>query len=171
MKDKTGTQVPEMTEEERELLRRAQNGDRAARDRIVTAYNDRIVSVAAEYRDSGTPTEDLIQEGYIGLIYALDRCDPAQDDLFPRYAENLIRLSIARCVAEAKRQNRASAAGGVTPPGRNDAEDGTAYIDDMEERSAAKAGLRRLLSALTPEERNVLEQHFGLAGWEAQDDS
>ena len=78
---------------------------------------------------------------------------------------------LARCVAEAKRQNRASAAGGVTPPGRNDAEDGTAYIDDMEERSAAKAGLRRLLSALTPEERSVLEQHFGLAGWEAQDDS
>ena len=83
MKDNTGVQMHKMTEEERELLRKAQNGDRVARDWIVTAYHDRIVSVAAEYADSETPTEDLIQEGFIGLIYAMDHCDLAHDVGFP----------------------------------------------------------------------------------------
>ena len=69
-----------------------------------------------------------------------------------------------------KRQNRANAANEVIPLAWNDSEDGTVCIDDMEERSAAKAELRRLLSKLTPEERKMLVLWFGSIEAEAQDD-
>ena len=57
------------------LLRLAKDGDRAARDELVTANTALVVSVARRYVGRGQELEDLVQIGLIGLIKAIDRFD------------------------------------------------------------------------------------------------
>jgi RNA polymerase primary sigma factor len=62
--------------EEVELGRRVRAGDRIARRTLVERNLRLVVSVAVRYRRSGVPLEDLIQDGNIGLIDAVERFDP-----------------------------------------------------------------------------------------------
>jgi hypothetical protein len=62
--------------EEVELGRRVRAGDRIARRTLIERNLRLVVSVAVRYRRSGVPLEDLIQEGNIGLIEAVERFDP-----------------------------------------------------------------------------------------------
>jgi RNA polymerase primary sigma factor len=63
-------------EEEVELSRRAEAGDRKARRRLIEKNLRLVVSVAKKYRGMGMPFEDVIQEGNIGLMKAVERFDP-----------------------------------------------------------------------------------------------
>ena len=63
-------------EEEYELALKAKAGDKAARDRILRANLRFVVSVAKKFRGQGLPLSDLINEGNIGLITALDKFEP-----------------------------------------------------------------------------------------------
>lgn len=62
-------------EEEIELAKRMEQGDSEARDRFIESNLKLVVSLANRYRGCGVPMEDLIQEGNIGLIKAVDRFD------------------------------------------------------------------------------------------------
>src|SRR5215207_3825891 len=62
--------------EEISLSRRARAGDQRARRKLVERNLRLVVSVAKRYRGMGLPFEDLIQEGNIGLIKAVERFDP-----------------------------------------------------------------------------------------------
>lgn len=86
-------------EEEAELGRRVRSGDGAARRRLVEMNLRLVVSLAKRYRGYGLPFEDLIQEGNLGLIKAVDRFDPERGNRFSTYATWWIRQRIGRALS------------------------------------------------------------------------
>ncbi|MCL5410543.1 MAG: RNA polymerase sigma factor RpoD/SigA [Patescibacteria group bacterium] len=92
------------TEEERELARRTIKGDQKAKRKLIESNLKLVVSVAKVYSRSGLPLPDLIQEGNIGLIKAVDSFDPEKGFRFSTYAVAWIRQAITRAI---ERQGRA----------------------------------------------------------------
>ena len=93
-------------EEEYELAVKAKNGDRAAREKILRANLRFVVSVAKKFRGQGLPLSDLINEGNIGLITALDKFEPEKGYHFISYAVWWIRQSIMKALSEKARAVR-----------------------------------------------------------------
>ena len=92
--------------EEYELALKAKAGDKAARDRIINANLRFVVSVAKKFRGNGLPLSDLIDEGNIGLITALDKFEPEKGYHFISYAVWWIRQSIMKAISEKSRAVR-----------------------------------------------------------------
>ncbi len=84
--------------EEKELVWRMHQGDRLARERLIISHLRLVVSVAKEYGDTGLDTLDLIQEGNIGLIEAVDRYDPRRGVRLSTYARWWIRQAIGHAI-------------------------------------------------------------------------
>lgn len=93
-------------EEEYELALKARKGDRAARERLLNANLRFVVSVAKKFRGQGLPLSDLINEGNIGLITALDKFEPEKGYHFISYAVWWIRQSIMKAISEKGRTVR-----------------------------------------------------------------
>jgi RNA polymerase primary sigma factor len=87
----------------RRLLRAAQRGDRAARDQLVTSGLGLVRSVASHYRDLGLPLDDLVQEGAIGLLDAIDHYDPGRGASFETYARFRVRRAIRNALTDKAR--------------------------------------------------------------------
>jgi len=83
-------------EEEAELLQRAKQGDEEARNRLVECNLRLVLSVARRYVRPGLALEDLVQEGAIGLIKAIDHFDTSRGLRFSTYAIYWIRQAIGR---------------------------------------------------------------------------
>ena len=92
--------------EEVELGRRARAGDPEARQRLVEKNLRLAVAVAKKFRGQGLPFEDLIQEGNIGLMKAVDKFDPEMGNRFSTYATWWIRQSIQRAIGDKGREIR-----------------------------------------------------------------
>lgn len=85
-------------EEERHLTVAARNGDKEARDRLISANMRLVINVARAYKSHSIPLDDLVQEGAIGLIRAIDRFDPSKGFRFSTYATHWIRQAVGRAV-------------------------------------------------------------------------
>jgi len=96
------TRPPVDEAHERRLLRAAQRGERRARDRIVSSRLTLVHSAARRYLNLGLPLEDLVQEGAVGLLEAIDRFDLTSGD-FERFARFRIRRSMRNALTERSR--------------------------------------------------------------------
>jgi RNA polymerase primary sigma factor len=93
-------------QEEIELSHKAHSGDERARQRLIERNLRLVVSVAKKYRGQGLAFEDLIQEGNIGLMKAIEKFDAERGYRFSTYATWWIRQGIQRAAAEKGRTIR-----------------------------------------------------------------
>src|SRR5690554_6875617 len=83
-------------EEEIELAKRIEQGDEEAKERLIKCNLRLVVSVAKKYTCSGMAIEDLIQEGSIGLMRAVEKFDYRRGHKFSTYATWWIRQKVIR---------------------------------------------------------------------------
>jgi RNA polymerase primary sigma factor len=93
-------------EKERARLRRNIQAGHAARERFIMANTRLVVSIAKRYRGQGVPFLDLIQEGNLGLMKAVNKFDPERGYKFSTYATWWIRQAITRAIANQARTIR-----------------------------------------------------------------
>ncbi|MDP2137566.1 MAG: RNA polymerase sigma factor RpoD/SigA [Candidatus Didemnitutus sp.] len=86
-------------EEEIKLAARIKRGDKAARDHMISANLRLVVKIAYDYKEMGLPLMDLISEGNLGLIKAVERFDPAKGGKLSTYAAWWIKQSMKRALA------------------------------------------------------------------------
>lgn len=86
-------------EEEQSLAKRILRGDEEARKKLIESNLRLVVKIAKKYLFRGLPLSDLIEEGNIGLIKAVERFSPAKKSRFSTYAAWWIRQSIERALA------------------------------------------------------------------------
>ena len=92
--------------EEDHYARRAATGDKAAKDMLVKANLRFVVNVAKKYQNQGLPLSDLISEGNIGLMNAIERFDVDKGYHFISYAVWWIRQAILKAICEKSRMIR-----------------------------------------------------------------
>jgi RNA polymerase primary sigma factor len=93
-------------EEEMELARRIQRGDETARDQMITANLKLVVKIAHDFEGCGLPLLDLIEEGNLGLMKAIERFDPDRGNRLASYAAFWIKQYMRRSVANHSRTIR-----------------------------------------------------------------
>ncbi len=86
-------------EEEISLAKKIRRGDQAARNHMIQANLRLVVKIAQDYKDFGLPLLDLISEGNLGLIKAVERFDPRKGGKLSTYAAWWIKQSIKRALA------------------------------------------------------------------------
>ncbi|HTL66327.1 MAG TPA: RNA polymerase sigma factor RpoD/SigA [Lacunisphaera sp.] len=93
-------QTPLLTiEEEIKLAARIKRGDKSARDHMIKANLRLVVKIAYDYAQMGLPLMDLISEGNLGLIKAVERFDPAKGGKLSTYAAWWIKQCMKRALA------------------------------------------------------------------------
>ncbi len=86
-------------QEEIELAARIKKGDKKAREQMIKANLRLVVKIARDYEGIGLPLLDLISEGNIGLMKAVERFDPAKGGKLSTYGSWWIKQSIKRALA------------------------------------------------------------------------
>jgi len=99
--------IPLLTrEEEVDLAIKAKNGDQRAHDKMIESNLRFVVKIAKNYQNQGLPLADIINEGNIGLMIALDKFDVDKGYHFISYAVWWIRQSIVKAINEKSRAVR-----------------------------------------------------------------
>lgn len=85
--------------EEQVLAKRIQSGDAVARDKLICANLRLVVNVARSFLGRGVSLDDLIEEGNLGLIHAVERFDATRNTRFSTYATYWIRQAMFHCLS------------------------------------------------------------------------
>jgi RNA polymerase primary sigma factor len=88
---------------QRRLLRAASRGDRGARERLIVCHLSLVRGIASRYRDLGMPFDDLVQEGTLGLLEAIDRYDHSRQTEFDAFARFRVRRAIRNALTDQAR--------------------------------------------------------------------
>lgn len=164
-------------EETNELSARAHRGDAKAREQIIKANLLFVVTVAKQYQGLGMDLLDLISEGNIGLMRAIDKFDETRGFKFITFAVGEIRGAIAEAINQKSRtvrlKNRerltnTSVSGDST---LSDEDGDKTLFDTMSTDSRADAGfdneyatlkIQQLLSRLNERDRDIISKLFGI---------
>ena len=159
---------------ERARLEEAVRAGQAARERLVAANLRLVVAVAVKYRGCGLPFLDLIQEGNLGLLRAVEKFDWRRGCKFSTYATWWIRQAILRAIGQASPihgpRGRWVSVLSLDGEPADEEGDGLAELVPDERpgpaeeafRAQVQAAVAQALQDLTPREREVLELRFGL---------
>jgi len=93
-------------QEEKDLSNQIAQGDSQARDRMVRANLRLVVNIARAYTGKGLPLPDLIEEGNLGLLRAVEGFDPTMNTRFSTYASYWIKQSIKRALVNSAKTIR-----------------------------------------------------------------
>ncbi|MDJ0749263.1 MAG: RNA polymerase sigma factor RpoS [Woeseiaceae bacterium] len=104
--DEIGVSPLLTADEERDVARRAQAGDESSRQRMIECNLRLVVKIARRYINRGLPLLDLIEEGNLGLIHAVEKFDPERGFRFSTYATWWIRQTIERGIMNQSRTVR-----------------------------------------------------------------
>jgi len=100
-------QTPLLTpREEITLAKRIKRGDKAAREHMIKANLRLVVKIARDYENLGVPLLDLINEGNIGLMKAVERFDPSKGAKFSTYGSWWIKQSVLRALSNQSKEIR-----------------------------------------------------------------
>ena len=102
-------------EEEITLAQRIEAGDKSAKDQLVMANLKLVVSVAKKYVGRGLQLHDLIQEGNLGLLKAVDKFDWRKECKFSTYATWWLKQSILQALADQSRTIKKEQSSPVSP--------------------------------------------------------
>jgi RNA polymerase sigma-32 factor len=148
-------------DEERDLARRARSGDRDALGRLVGSHLRFVIRIADRYRSSGLAMADLVQEGCVGLMQALQRFNPDHDARLATYSMWWIKAAI---------QNHVMRSWSLVRIGTTNAQK-SLFFNLRRLRNAlnetgdslSDAGIRRIADMLGVSERDVqrMEQRLG----------
>ena len=186
---RTARRRPLLTaDEEIRLAKRIERGDTAAKDEMIERNVRLVIALARRYRSAGVPFEDLVQEGVLGLIRAVEKFDHRRELRFSTYAVWWIRRALMDAVAaehpiripgSARRRMAAGALADVPrvtasldePVGDDATPLGELIADAGGEDPWARASehersrrLREQVRLLPPRHREVLLRRYGLAG-------
>lgn len=165
-----------------ELAARARAGDPEARERLVTANLRFVVSVARRYRGSGVPLSDLVNEGNLGLLRAVERFDETRGVRFVSYAHWWVRRAIVEAID--RHRGRARGDRGSPAPLSLDeplSPDGEGTLQDIlpdpqgvePESRIVQDSLRNALEAsladLPAREASVVRRYFGIESGYGED--
>ena len=99
--------IPLLTaEQEKELAVKARNGSKIAKDKLANANLRFVITIAKTYQGRGLELADLVSEGNIGLLTAIDHFDVDKGYRFISYAVWWIRQSIAKALCDKSRAIR-----------------------------------------------------------------
>src|SRR5678815_4480294 len=93
-------------DQEKQLAYRIEDGDQAARDQMVRANLRLVVNIARGYTGKGLGLQDLIEEGNLGLLRAVEGFDPSMNTRFSTYASYWIKQSIKRALVNSAKTIR-----------------------------------------------------------------
>lgn len=101
------SKIPLLTyEEEKEIARRIKKGDEEAKKKLIESNLRLVISIAKRFFGSRLTFSDLIQEGNIGLIKAIEKFDPDKEFKFSTYATWWIKQSITKAIADMSKHVR-----------------------------------------------------------------
>lgn len=164
---------------ERELIRKAKRGDLKARNKLIEANLRFVFDTAKHYKGCGVPIGDLISDGNLGLIKAIEKFDESKDVKFISYAvwwikqgilENIEKNSKKKKVEVEDDEINASIASTVTQLDYDKEEvvkNETEYINNYEPLEPPELLVEDLLSKLNERERSIIEKYFGVNGQKA----
>lgn len=93
--------IPVLSNEEQiKLVMKCHKGDKKARQELIIHNLKLVVSIAKQYLNLGLPFEDLIQEGNLGLIRAIEKFDVTKETAFSTYATTWIKAKMTRALSE-----------------------------------------------------------------------
>ena len=150
-------------EEEKELGLRIQNGDKKAFDTLVENNLRFVITVAKAYRDSGVPFADLISEGNMGLIHAVEKFDPTKNIKFITYAVWWIKCYINDFI-DKQMNNIEVSTDDYTNYQYHDNLINEKFEENLNSLNDRHATIADLLICLKERERDIIQMSFGLNG-------
>ena len=157
-----------------ELIDLAKQGDDFAFEQLFTTYKNLVASICRRYFLIGGETDDLLQEGMIGLYKAVKTYDPSKSTTFSTYATTLVQRQVMNAIKQANSQKHAvmqdyvalNNQGGI----EGKAGDGESYFvakttqatpeSFIVNQEELKQLLKQIASVLSPYEQTILEEYL-----------